>query len=100
MNKGDLTKTDPDTIARHLTLLESKLYLRITSNECLNWAKVQTGETVTNIYAFRQTHDRITKWVKTTVLLPDGHDNRANEIEFWIKAAEVCVYIVHFYSWG
>jgi son of sevenless-like protein len=89
MNKGDLLRMDPGIIAQHLTLLESKLYMRIKSQECLNWAKVQTGRTVTNLYAFSSTHDKLAKWVKLSVLSNDGLGKRADTVDFWIKVAEV-----------
>jgi son of sevenless len=83
---------DPGMIAQHLTILEHKLYQRIKAQECLNWAKVQSGRTVTNLYTFSSTHDKIAKWVRLSVLGNDGLGKRADTVDFWIKVAEVSVY--------
>jgi son of sevenless-like protein len=80
---------DPGNIAQHLTLLESKLYIQIKPQECLNWAKVQTGMTVTNILAFSSTRDKITKWVRSSVLKNDSLGKRADTVDFWVQVAEV-----------
>lgn len=82
---------DSAVIAQQLTLLEHKLYLRITPQECLNWAKVQAGRSVVHMQAFSGTHDKIAKWVKSSILSNDGLGKRADTVDFWIKVAEVRV---------
>jgi son of sevenless len=92
---------DPMTIAQHLTLLESRLYVQIRHQECLNWAKTQTGPTVANLTRFCATHEKLASWVKLSVLNNDALGKRADTVDFWIKVAEVrrqhCLFVIAFF---
>jgi son of sevenless-like protein len=85
-----LLRIDPGIIAQHLTIIEHRLFAKIKSQECLNWAIVQNGRTVVNLQTFSTTHDKIAKWVKLSVLGNDGLGKRADTVDFWIKVAEKC----------
>jgi son of sevenless-like protein len=80
---------DPVDIAEQLTLLEFGLYVRISPQECLAYAKTQSGTAVANLVEFCGTHDKLASWVKSSVLLNDALSKRADTIDFWIKVAEV-----------
>ena len=88
-HKNDLLKLDPVDIAEQLTLLESSLYVKVTPQECLNYAKIQNGETVVKLQEFCATHDKLGSWVKTSILNNETLSKRADTVEFWIKVAEV-----------
>jgi len=83
---------DPADTAEQLTLLEFGLYVKITPQECLAYAKTQSGSAVANLLEFCGTHDKLASWVKTSVLNHDALSKRSDTIEFWIKVAEVCAF--------
>ena len=89
IHKGDLLKLDIGDLAEQLTLYEHTLYAKITKQECLAYAKVQTGKAVARLLEFCKTHDRLNQWVKTSVLNSDVLAKRADLIDHWIKVAEV-----------
>jgi hypothetical protein len=45
---------------------------------------------VKNLRAFCGTHDKLVAWVKMSVLNGETVERRADTLDFWIKAAEVC----------
>ena len=87
--KGDLLKLDVGDLAEQLTLYEHTLYTKITKQECLTYAKTQTGQPVAHLLEFCKTHDRLNQWVKTSVLNSDVLAKRADLIDHWTKVAEV-----------
>ena len=89
--KSDLLKMEPRDIAEQLTLFEFSLYLKITPQECLAYAKTQTGCKVTNLIEFCNTYDKLCAWVKTTILTNEVLGKRAATVDFWVKVAEVCI---------
>jgi son of sevenless-like protein len=80
---------DPVDIVEQLTLLEFGLYVKITPQECLAYAKTQSCTTVANLVEFCGTHDKLASWVKSSVLNNDALSKRADMVDFWIKVAEV-----------
>ncbi|KAJ6486221.1 ras guanine nucleotide exchange factor domain-containing protein [Mycena vitilis] len=89
-HKNDLLRLDPTDIAEQLALLEFKLYVKITAQECISYAKVQTGKAVENLCTFCATHDKLAAWVKTSILNNEALGKRADTVDFWIKVAEKC----------
>uniref|UniRef100_A0A0W0GET1 Ras GEF n=1 Tax=Moniliophthora roreri TaxID=221103 RepID=A0A0W0GET1_MONRR len=83
--RGDLLRLDPGDIAEQLSLLESKLYRMITPQECIRYAKVQTGKEVEHLNAFCSTHDKIAAWVTNSILDCKVLARRADTVDFWIK---------------
>lgn len=79
-------------IAEQLCLFEHKLYTKIRPQECLNWAKTQSGPSVANLIVFCSTHDKLASWVKMSILNHDVLGKRADVVDFWIKVAEVCLH--------
>jgi son of sevenless-like protein len=88
-HKNELLRLDPTDIAEQLALLEFKLYAKLTAQECISYAKTQTGKQVENLCAFCATHDKLAAWVKTSILMNEGLAKRADTVELWIKVAEV-----------
>lgn len=80
---------DPVDIAEQLTLLEFSLYVEISPQECLAYAKTQSGPTVAKLIEFCGTYDKLASWVKSSVLNNDTLSKRADLVDFWIKVAEV-----------
>jgi son of sevenless-like protein len=76
-------------IAEQLALLEFFLFVQITPQECLTYAKIQKGERVARLQDFCSTHDKLGSWVKNSILTNDVLGKRADTVEFWIKVAEV-----------
>lgn len=86
--KNDLLKMDYIDVAEQLALLEFQLYARVSSQECLAYAKTQTGNEVAKLNAFCSTHDKVGAWVKLSILSNETLVKRADTIDFWIKVAE------------
>lgn len=80
---------DPLDIVEQLTLLEFRLYVKVTPQECLTYAKSRSCTTVANLVEFCSTHDKLASWVKSSVLNNDTLSKRADTVDFWIKVAEV-----------
>ena len=70
-------------------MLEQALYNKIRPQECLTWAKTQSGPNVANLHAFCATHDQLAAWVKTSILTHETLGKRADTVDFWIKVVEV-----------
>jgi len=87
-HKNDLLKMDYIDVAEQLALLEFQLYARVSSQECLAYAKTQTGNEVAKLNAFCSTHDKVGAWVKSSILSNGMLAKRADTIDFWIKVAE------------
>ncbi|KAJ7597375.1 ras guanine nucleotide exchange factor domain-containing protein [Mycena floridula] len=97
-HKGDLLRLDPADIAEQLALLEFSLYSKITTQECLRYAKIQSGKPVANLVAFCATHDKLAAWVQSTVLSNEALGRRADTVDFWIRVAEKCRNLNNFSS--
>lgn len=87
--RNDLLKMEPNNIAEQLSLLEYKLYDKISPQECITHTKEPLGKSVANIIAFCSTHDKLAAWVKMSILNNEALGRRAETIEFWIRVAEV-----------
>ncbi|THV06545.1 ras GEF [Dendrothele bispora CBS 962.96] len=113
--KNDLLKLDSTDVAEQLTLLEYRLYAKITDQECLNLAKSRpsasssTGPSsksspppkvclTLNLDNFCATHDKLAAWVTSTILNNDQLSRRADTVDFWIKVAEKCRIMNNFAS--
>lgn len=88
-HKNDILRLNSGDIAEQLCLLEHKLYSKIRPQECLNWVKTQSGESVANMVTFCATHDKLVAWVKMSILNAEVMGRRADTVDFWIKVAEV-----------
>ncbi|KAF8167469.1 ras guanine nucleotide exchange factor domain-containing protein [Crassisporium funariophilum] len=97
-HKNDLLKLDPVDVAEQLALLEFSLYVKITPQECLTYAKTQTGNAVAKLRDFCGTHDKLGSWVKISVLNNEALGKRADTVDFWIKVAEKCRLLNNFAS--
>ncbi|KAF9486355.1 ras GEF [Pholiota conissans] len=89
-HKGDLLKLDPVDLAEQLALWEQALYVKVTPQECLSYAKTQSGPEVAGLYAFCSTHDNLVAWVKASILNHEILGKRSDTVDFWIKVAEKC----------
>lgn len=58
--KLKLLDVDPLELARQLTIMESKLYCKIRSMECLQRAKEQEGEKIDNVKNIISTSNKVT----------------------------------------
>ncbi|KAF8963919.1 ras guanine nucleotide exchange factor domain-containing protein [Flammula alnicola] len=97
-HKNDLLKLDPADIAEQLALLEHALYAKVTPQECLAYAKTQTGEAVCKLQEFCSTHDKLGSWVKSSILNNEILGKRAGTVDFWIKVSEKCRLLNNFAS--
>ncbi|KAJ7150331.1 ras guanine nucleotide exchange factor domain-containing protein [Mycena filopes] len=66
--------------------------------ECILYAKTQTGKQVENLCTFCATHDKLAAWVKTSILTNEALGKRADTVDFWIKVAEKCRNLNNFAS--
>ncbi|EIN14378.1 ras GEF [Punctularia strigosozonata HHB-11173 SS5] len=97
-NKGEFLRMDPTALAQHLCMLEYKLYSKVTADQCLLWAKTQSGRSVGSIIQFSATHDKLAGWVKSSILTNEGLGKRADTVDLWIKCAEKCRALNNFAS--
>ncbi|KAK7465269.1 hypothetical protein VKT23_005248 [Stygiomarasmius scandens] len=104
--KNDLLRLDCTDVAEQLSLLEYRLYAKITPQECLALAKCRPPQapgvtglgsnpppkscSTTNLTNFCATHDKLAAWVTSTILNNDQLSRRADTVDFWIKVAEKC----------
>jgi son of sevenless len=89
-HKNDLLKLYTADVAEQLSLLEFKLYAKVTSQECIRHA-TSSRRSESNLVLFCRTHDKLAAWVKTSILSNSVLGKRADTIDFWIKVAEVSV---------
>ena len=87
--KNEFLKCDQGELANHLTLLESKAYMKIRPGELLVFPQNPKGDGVRNLITFCAMNDRLAAWVKLSILSNDGLGKRADTIDHWIKVAEV-----------
>jgi len=76
-------------MARQLTIMESKLYMKIRPMECLARAKEQQGED-DSIKTIIGTSNKIASWVAQQVLSKDDPRRRAAFIKQFVLIAEKC----------
>jgi son of sevenless-like protein len=88
-HKNDLLKLYTTDVADQLTLLEFKLYARVTPQECIRHATTPSTRNDSNLYVFCSTHDNLAAWVKSSILNHTALGKRADTVDFWIKVAEV-----------
>ncbi len=77
-------------MAEQLALLEQALYVKVTPQECLSYAKIRSGPAVSRLLAFCNTHENLVSWVKSSILNLNILGKRSYTVDFWIKVAEVC----------
>ncbi|ORY87394.1 hypothetical protein BCR35DRAFT_330390 [Leucosporidium creatinivorum] len=83
---------DPLELARQLTIMDGRLFARITPQECLGkaWPK-QYGSEAPNISAMIDMSNAVTRWVTETILQQDDLKKRANIVKQFILVAERCL---------
>ncbi|KAF9270825.1 ras GEF [Marasmius fiardii PR-910] len=96
--RGDLLRLDYADVAEQLCLLEFNHYSKITPQECIRYAKTQSGKSVEHLNTFCSTHDKIAAWVTNSVLDSTVLARRADTVDFWIKVAEKCRALNNFAS--
>ena len=88
---------DPLELARQLTLRDSRLFGRITPQECLAkaWPK-QFGSDAANISAMIDMSNAVTRWVTETILAFEDAKKRAGVIKQFVLVAERCLGLNNF----
>ncbi|KAG9040494.1 hypothetical protein FS837_000552 [Tulasnella sp. UAMH 9824] len=79
---------DPLEMARQLTIMESRMFMKIRPMECLSRAKEGQGDN-DNIRKIINVSNKIASWVAEQVLSKDDPRRRANYIKQFILIAEV-----------
>ncbi|KAJ6584774.1 ras guanine nucleotide exchange factor domain-containing protein [Mycena capillaripes] len=95
-NYLQLLDIEPLELARQLTIMESRLYQRIRSVDCLQRAQNQTAETIDNITPCIQLSNKIALWVAESVLSKDDSQQRARVVEHLISIAHHCRMLSNF----
>ncbi|KAG6868619.1 hypothetical protein C0993_000209 [Termitomyces sp. T159_Od127] len=96
--KLKLTDIKPLELARQLTLMESNLYRKIRSMECLQRAREQKAEHTDNITKIIQMSNRIADWVTECILSLDDARKRATIVKYFISVADYCWTLNNFSS--
>ncbi|KDQ62197.1 hypothetical protein JAAARDRAFT_76166 [Jaapia argillacea MUCL 33604] len=98
MKKLKLIDIDPLELARQLTILESRLFLKIRPMECLQRSKKSGADHNDSISVFITTFNRIANWVKDTVLNREDSRKRASVVKYFISVADRCRMLHNFSS--
>ncbi|GAA5898342.1 uncharacterized protein JCM6883_000995 [Sporobolomyces salmoneus] len=88
---------EPLELARQLTIMDGRLFQRITPQECLGkaWPK-EFGSEAVNISAMIDMSNAITRWVTETILAQDDQKKRASIVKHFIAIAERCLSLNNF----
>ncbi|GAA6010375.1 hypothetical protein JCM11491_006292 [Sporobolomyces phaffii] len=88
---------EPLELARQLTIMDGRLFQRITPQECLGkaWPK-EFGSEAVNISAMIDMSNAITRWVTETILAQDDQKKRATIVKHFIAVAERCLSLNNF----
>lgn len=83
---------DPTEVARQLTIIESELYRKIESKECLNqaWNKEDKLEKSPNIVAFIKRFNQVSSWVATEIVRQEKLKDRVSYVKQFILIAQKC----------
>lgn len=86
---------DPTEFARQLTIIESRLYGKIRSTECLNktWQKKvgpEDPDPAANVKALILHSNQLTNWVAEMILTQADVKRRVVVIKHFVSIAEVC----------
>jgi len=83
---------DPLEIARQLTVMDSRLYIKIKPVECLdkNWGREDSENIATNVKASIEYSNQITAWVTDSILSQAEIKKRCAIIKHWVQVAEKC----------
>ncbi|GAA6018725.1 hypothetical protein JCM10207_005556 [Rhodosporidiobolus poonsookiae] len=97
LKKFKLTDLEPLELARQLTIMDSRLFQRITPQECLSkaWPK-EFGSEAPNISAMIDMSNAVTRWVTETILAQEDLKKRANIVKHFISVAERCLALNNF----
>ncbi|GAA5911589.1 hypothetical protein JCM6882_008046 [Rhodosporidiobolus microsporus] len=97
LKKFKLTDLEPLELARQLTIMDSRLFQRITPQECLSkaWPK-EFGNEAPNISAMIDMSNAVTRWVTETILAQEDLKKRANIVKHFIAVAERCLSLNNF----
>ncbi|BGP55990.1 cell division cycle-related protein [Rhodotorula sphaerocarpa] len=97
LKKLRLMDIEPLELARQLTIMDSRLFQRITAQECLSkaWSK-QFNTDAPNITAMIDMSNAVTRWVTFSILAQDDLKKRANVIKHFVAVAERCLSLNNF----
>ncbi|KAI9595738.1 hypothetical protein BDF19DRAFT_495756 [Syncephalis fuscata] len=89
LKKIKLLDIDPIEFARHLTIMDSQLYNKITPVECLNkaWSNKENSCSV-NIKAMIEISNHLTHWVIESILQEKDARKRAQLIRHFVAIAD------------
>ncbi|KPV77867.1 uncharacterized protein RHOBADRAFT_12084 [Rhodotorula graminis WP1] len=97
LKKLKFNDIEPLELARQLTIMDGRLFQRITAQECLGkaWPK-QFGNDAPNISAMIDMSNAITRWVIETILSQVDLKKRASIIKHYVALAERCLSLNNF----
>ncbi|GAA5851116.1 hypothetical protein JCM9279_000329 [Rhodotorula babjevae] len=97
LKKLKFNDIEPLELARQLTIMDGRLFQRITAQECLGkaWPK-QFGNDAPNISAMIDMSNAVTRWVIETILSQDDLKKRASIIKHYVALAERCLSLNNF----
>ncbi|KAK4057256.1 cell division cycle- protein [Microbotryomycetes sp. JL221] len=97
LRKIKLLDLDPLEIARQISIMDGKLFGKITPQECLGkaWPR-EFGSDSPNISAMIDMSNAVTRWVTETILAQEEVKKRATIIRHFILIAERCLALNNF----
>ncbi|KAK4051336.1 cell division cycle- protein [Microbotryomycetes sp. JL201] len=97
LRKIKFVDIDPLEVARQISIMDGKLFTKITPQECLGkaWPR-EFGSDSPNISAMIDMSNAVTRWVTETVLQQEETKKRAAVIKHFILIAERCLTLNNF----
>ncbi|KAJ8293602.1 Cell division control protein 25 [Rhodotorula toruloides] len=97
LKKIKLVDIEPLELARQLTIMDGRLFQRITPQECLSkaWPK-QFGSEAPNISAMIDMSNAVTRWVTESILAQEDLKKRAAVVKHFVAIAERCLALNNF----
>ncbi|GAA5880559.1 hypothetical protein JCM3774_002009 [Rhodotorula dairenensis] len=97
LKKLKLVDLDTLELARQLTIMDSRLFQRITAQECLSkaWPK-QFATDAPNVSAMIEMSNAVTRWVTESILAQDDLKKRVAVVKHFVAVAERCLALNNF----
>ncbi|KAM0753805.1 ras GEF [Meredithblackwellia eburnea MCA 4105] len=87
----NIADIDPLELARQLTIMESRLYLKIHPEELLGNEFGKKGSVAVNVRAMSTLSTRLTGWIAETILSEQDAKKRAGLLKYFIKLSNQCL---------
>ncbi|KAG8938738.1 hypothetical protein FRC03_006979 [Tulasnella sp. 419] len=86
-----LRQVTHESLAQHLTVIESRLYMAIKPTDIVAWLRKSDGEASKAVIEYQVNQQKLTAWVQKLILkIRGGAQERADKFVYFILAAHCC----------